>query len=270
MTAPLDLSVDMSLPIIPIILQVTTIILLVIILLLIFLSIQVTKSLTHYARGSMPVANEKFFGREQEIRKIVQIITGRPLSQSKRSRLARIFTNKPASSLKHAHLALLGAGGQGKTATAHQVMAAPAIKEYYDKKNRIWVPCVKATSPELFLDALFHSLSLNQDNHNTLEAILKELRKTSKPIILLLDNFETPWNAPGARGDVEHILQEIAQFSHVALFVTMRAAVAPCEDIGWEEIKIQALGPEASHQLFVSIYPQLQHDPELASSHRYR
>ncbi|KAJ7585537.1 hypothetical protein C8J56DRAFT_1165903 [Mycena floridula] len=223
----------------------------------------VTKISTHYPRGSMPVANVNFFGRDQEIEKIVQILTGRSSPQPKRYRLAQIFTNKPASSVKCAHLALLGAGGQGKTATAHQVMAHPAIKEYYDKKNRIWVPCVKATSPELFLDVLFHSLSLNQDNHNTLEAILKELRKTSKPIILLLDNFETPWNAPGARGDVEHILQEIAQFSHVALFVTMRAAVAPCEDIGWEEMKIQPLGPEASYQLFVSIHPQLQHDPKL-------
>ncbi|KAJ7585569.1 hypothetical protein C8J56DRAFT_124594 [Mycena floridula] len=210
----------------------------------------------------MPVAHVNFFGRDQEIEKIVQILTGRSSPQPKRSRLAQIFTNKPAYSVKCAHLALLGAGGQGKTATAHQVMAHPAIKEYYEKKNRIWVPCVKATSPELFLDVLFHSLSLNQDNHNTLDAILKELCKTSKPIILLLDNFETPWNAPEARGDVEHILQEIAQFSHVALFVTMRAAVAPCEDIGWEEMKIQPLGPEASHQLFVSIYPQLEHDPE--------
>ncbi|KAJ7577666.1 hypothetical protein C8J56DRAFT_1031358 [Mycena floridula] len=218
----------------------------------------------HYPAGDNPaVANFNFFGRNQEIKEIVQILTGTSLSQPKRSWLAQIFINKPASSVKYAHLALLGAGGQGKTTTARQVMAHPAIKKYYDKKNRIWVPCVTATSPELFLLVLFNSLALNQDNNNTLETILKELRKTSKPIILLLDNFETPWNAPGARGNVEHILQEIAQFSHVALFVTMRAAVAPCENIEWKEIKIQALGPEASHQLFVSIYPQLQHDPEL-------
>ncbi|KAJ7585650.1 hypothetical protein C8J56DRAFT_1165970 [Mycena floridula] len=199
------------------------------------------ESPTCHARGYMPVAKRKFFGRDQEIEKIVQILIGKPLS----------------------HIALLGAGGQGKTETALQVMAHPAIREYYDKENSIWVPCDGATSSELFLDVLFNSLALNQDNHNTLVAILKELCKTSKPIILLLDNFETPWNAPGARGAVARILQEIAQFSHVALFVTMRATVAPGEDIEWEEIKIQALGPEASHQLFVSIYPQLRHDPEL-------
>ncbi|KAJ7585440.1 hypothetical protein C8J56DRAFT_1165858 [Mycena floridula] len=223
----------------------------------------VTKSHTCHARGYMPVANKKFFGRDQEIKKIVQILTGKPLSQSKPSRLAQIFTTKPASSFKCGHVALLGAGGQGKTETALQVMAHPAIKKYCSEKNSIWVPCDEATSSELFLDVIFNSLALNQDNKNTWEAILKELRKTSKPIILLLDNFETPWNAPGARAKVARILQEIAQFSHVTLFVTMRATVAPCEDIEWEEIKIQALGPEASHQLFVSINPQLQHDPEL-------
>ncbi|KAJ7581735.1 hypothetical protein C8J56DRAFT_1101174 [Mycena floridula] len=226
--------------------------------------IQVTNSLTRYARGYMPVANDKLFGRDQEIKEIVQILTGKPLSQSKHSLLARIFTTKSTSSLKCAHLTLLGAGGQGKTAMALKVMAHPAIKEYYLKNNNIWVPCNEATSPELFLDVLYNALALNQDNHNTLEAILKELHKTSKPIILLLDNFETPWNALGARGAVARILQEIAQFSHVALFVTMRATVAPCEEIEWKEIKIQALSPEASHQLFVSIDPQLQHDPELS------
>ncbi|KAJ7585606.1 P-loop containing nucleoside triphosphate hydrolase protein [Mycena floridula] len=196
---------------------------------------------TRHVRGYMPVAKRKFFGRDQEIEKIVQILTGKPLS----------------------HIALLGAGGQGKTETALQAMTHPTIKEYYNKKNSIWVPCDEATSSELFLDVLFNSLALNQDNHDTLDAILKELCNTSNPIILLLDNFETPWNAPGARGAVARILQEIAQFSHVALFVTMRATIAPCEEIEWEEIKIQPLGPEASHQLFVSIYPQLQHDPEL-------
>ncbi|KAJ7585422.1 hypothetical protein C8J56DRAFT_123203 [Mycena floridula] len=223
----------------------------------------VPKSLTRHTRGYMPVANKKFFGRDQEIEKIVQILTRNPSSQSKCSQLVQIFTTKPASSFKCGHVALLGAGGQGKTETALQVMAHPAIKKYCSEKNSIWVPCDEATSSELFLDVIFNSLALNQDNKNTREAILKELRKTSKPIILLLDNFETPWNAPGARAKVARILQEIAQFSHVTLFVTMRATVAPCEDIEWEEIKIQALGPEPSNQLFVSINPQLQHDPEL-------
>ncbi|KAJ7579641.1 hypothetical protein C8J56DRAFT_1169528 [Mycena floridula] len=60
------------------------------------------------------------------------------------------------------------------------------------------------------------------------------------------------------------ILQDIAQFPHVALFVTMRATVAPCEEIEWEEMRIQTLDPAASHQLFISIHPESQEDSKLS------
>ncbi|KAJ7590503.1 hypothetical protein C8J56DRAFT_1162664 [Mycena floridula] len=204
---------------------------------------------TRCARGYMPAANDKLFGRDQEIEDIVRILTAKPSSsQSKLARFSQVFTTKPVSSLKCAHLALLGAGGQGKTATALKVMAHPAMKQFYSRKNSLWVPCDEATSPELFLDVLYNSLALTSKTHNTLEAILHELQQTSKPIILLLDNFETPWNAPGARGTVARILQDIAQFPHVALFVTI----------------IQALDPAAAHQLFISIHPESQEDSKLS------
>ncbi|KAJ7578955.1 hypothetical protein C8J56DRAFT_1170172 [Mycena floridula] len=223
-----------------------------------------TKGQTNRARGYMPAANDKLFGRDQEIEDIVRIFTANPSSsQSKLARFSRVFTAKPASSLKCAHLALLGAGGQGKTATALKVMAHPAMKRFYSRKNSLWVPCDEATSPEMFLHVLYNSLAITVDTHNTLEDIVNELRKISKPIILLLDNFETPWNVPEARGTMARILQDIAQFPHVALFVTMRATVAPCEEIEWEEMRIQTLDPAASHQLFISIHPKSQDDPKL-------
>ncbi|KAJ7578901.1 hypothetical protein C8J56DRAFT_1059742 [Mycena floridula] len=223
------------------------------------------KTLSRHARGYMPAANDKLFGRDQEIEDIVSILTAKPASsQSKLARFSRVFTTKPASSPKCAHLALLGAGGQGKTATALKVMAHPAMKRFYSRKNSLWVPCDEATSPEMFLHILYNSLAITVDTHNTLEDILNELRKTSKPIILLLDNFETPWNVPEARGTIARILQDIAQFPHVAFFVTMRATVAPCEEIEWEEMRIQTLDPAASHQLFVSIHPESQEDSKLS------
>ncbi|KAJ7578801.1 hypothetical protein C8J56DRAFT_1059650 [Mycena floridula] len=223
------------------------------------------KSLTHRARGYMPAANNKLFGRDQEIEEIVQILTGKASSsQSKPAWLSWVFPKKPVSPHKTHHLALLGAGGQGKTATALKVMAHPAMKQFYSRKNSLWVPCDEATSPEMFLHILYNSLAITVDTHNTLEDILNELRKTSKPIILLLDNFETPWNAPEARGTMARILQDIAQFRHVALFVTMRATVAPCEEIEWKEMRIQTLDPAASHQLFISIHPESQEDSKLS------
>ncbi|KAJ7578779.1 hypothetical protein C8J56DRAFT_1030679 [Mycena floridula] len=214
--------------------------------------------------GYMPAANEKLFGRDPEIEKIVKILTAKSSStKSKRARVAQIFRRKPAL-LNSKHLALLGAGGQGKTATALKVMAHPAMKQFYSRENSLWVPCDEATSPEMFLHILYNSLAITVDTHNTLEDILNELGKTSKPIILLLDNFETPWNVPEARGTIARILQDIAQFPHVALFVTMRATVAPCEEIEWEEMRIQTLDPAASHQLFISIHPESQEDSKLS------
>ncbi|KAJ7578852.1 hypothetical protein C8J56DRAFT_1170134 [Mycena floridula] len=223
------------------------------------------KGPTRRARGYMPAANDKLFGRDQEIEDIVQILTAKSSSSRfKLARLSRVFTTKPKSSPKSAHLALLGAGGQGKTATALKVMAHPAMKQFYSRKNSLWVPCDEATSPEMFLHILYNSLAITVDTHNTLEDILNELQKTSKPIILLLDNFETPWNAPEARGTMARILQDIAQFPHVALLVTMRATVAPCQEIEWEEMRIQTLDPAASHQLFVSIHLESQEDSKLS------
>ncbi|KAJ7578759.1 hypothetical protein C8J56DRAFT_1170076 [Mycena floridula] len=196
----------------------------------------VAKGPTHRARGYMPAANNKLFGRDQEIEEIVHALTMEPASNSKRVRFA-----------------LLGAGGQGKTELALKVMAHPAMKQCYSKKNGIWAPCEKASSPELLLDVLFTSLAIIKDTHNTIQDILDELEESSEPIILLLDNFETPWNASGARGEVEQILQDIAQLPHVALFITMRATVPPCEDIDWEEMRIQPLDPDSAYQLFVTI-----------------
>ncbi|KAJ7579644.1 hypothetical protein C8J56DRAFT_1030191 [Mycena floridula] len=225
---------------------------------------KLAKGPTCRARGYMPAANNKLFGRDREIEEIVHILTGKASSsQSKQAWLSRVLSKKPASSYKSTHLALLGAGGQGKTATALKVMAHPAMKQFYSRKNSLWVPCDEATSPEMFLHILYNSLAITVDTHNILEDILNEFGKTSKPIILLLDNFETPWNAPEARGTMARILQDIAQFPHVALFVTMRATVAPCEEIEWEEMRIQMLDPVASHQLFISIHPKSQDDPKL-------
>ncbi|KAJ7583865.1 hypothetical protein C8J56DRAFT_1166793 [Mycena floridula] len=199
------------------------------------------------ARGYMPAPNDRLFGRDKDVEEIVQILVRNPLS----------------SHPKRARFALLGAGGQGKTALALEVMAQLAMKVCYSVKNSVWISCEEATSAELLLNAIHSSLEITQDRHNTIQDILAELGQSSDPIILLLDNFETPWNAPGQRGAVARILCDIAQFPHVALFITMRAAAAPCEEITWVEKRIQVLDPKASLQLFTAIYEKAQGESKL-------
>ncbi|KAJ7584810.1 hypothetical protein C8J56DRAFT_135686 [Mycena floridula] len=195
----------------------------------------------------MPAPNDRLFGRDEDVKEIVQIL----------------IRNPSPSHPKRARFALLGAGGQGKTALALKVMAQLAMKQCYSGKNSVWISCEEATSAELLLNVIYTSLDIIWDSHNAIQDILTELDQSSDPIILLLDNFETPWNAPGQRGPVSHILHDIAQFAHVVLFITMRATVAPCEEITWEEKRIQALDPEASLQLFTAIYDKAQGEPKL-------
>ncbi|KAJ7572145.1 hypothetical protein C8J56DRAFT_1079105 [Mycena floridula] len=188
-------------------------------------------------RGYMPAAHEKLYGRDPDIDDIAAFLTITPASQSKRTRFA-----------------LLGPGGQGKTALALSVVAHPAVKSCYPGKNSVWVGCEEAKSAALLLDALHNSLDITRGTHNNIEDILDELQSSQEPILLLLDNFETPWNAPGARGAVGRILRDIAKFPHVALLLTMRAAASPCEEIRWVERRIQPLDPEAALQLYTSIH----------------
>ncbi|KAJ7584744.1 hypothetical protein C8J56DRAFT_1053130 [Mycena floridula] len=199
------------------------------------------------ARGYIPAPNDRLFGRDKDVEEIVQILTRNPSS----------------SHAKRARFALLGAGGQGKTAVALEVMAQLAMKQCYPGKNGVWISCEEATSAELLLNAIYTSLDIAQDSHNTIQDILAELGQSSDPIILLLDNFETPWNVPGQKRAVARILCDIARFPHVAIFITMRAASAPCEEITWIKKRIQPLDPKASFQLYTAIDNKAQGEVKL-------
>ncbi|KAJ7591563.1 hypothetical protein C8J56DRAFT_1047771 [Mycena floridula] len=92
----------------------------------------------------------------------------------------------------------------------------------------------------LLLDVVFSALDITSGTKNALNDILDELR-SSKPIFLLFDDFETPWNASGARGEVAQFLRDLDAIPHVALFITMRETITPCDDINWTEMQIEPL-----------------------------
>ncbi|KAJ7597936.1 P-loop containing nucleoside triphosphate hydrolase protein [Mycena floridula] len=198
-----------------------------------------------HGRGYMPAKRSLFCGRAAEIRFIINFLTQKPEDGSKRG-----------------HLCILGTGGIGKTSLAFEVMHNEEIKECFTKLGLIWGPCTQASSPELLLDTLYNALAISHDTHNTLQDILDNLC-SSGPVLLLLDNFETPWNAEGSRADIARILLDIEQLPNVALLITMRATDGPCEEISWEEMRIQPLDAQASCQLYTKIYPKSKDDHDL-------
>ncbi|KAJ7596173.1 hypothetical protein C8J56DRAFT_819657, partial [Mycena floridula] len=204
-------------------------------------------SLTHHGRGYMP-ASSILFGRDSDVDFIVNQLIWQP--------------DTPES--KRARFAILGTGGMGKTSVAVKVMRDARLLECYSQHYQAWFPCVQATSFPLLLDTVHSALDLPSDTKNILNAILNELQCSAKPMILLFDNFETPWNVPGARAEVAQFLQDIDAIPHVAILVTMRAKSAPCEEIKWTEMRIQPLDQHASYQLYTGIDTKAQDEENLS------
>ncbi|KAJ7573750.1 hypothetical protein C8J56DRAFT_1033608 [Mycena floridula] len=204
-------------------------------------------SLTHHGRGYMP-ASINLFGRDPDVDFIVNQLIWQP--------------ETPES--KRARFAILGTGGMGKTSVAVKVVRDARLLEYYPQHYQAWFPCVQATSFPLLLDIVLSALDLPSDTKNTLNAILNELQSSDKPMILLFDNFETPWNALGARPEVAQFLRDIDAIPHVAIFLTMRATVPPCEEIDWKELRIAPLDSGASFQLYTGIDTKAEDDGRLS------
>ncbi|KAJ7581616.1 hypothetical protein C8J56DRAFT_957848 [Mycena floridula] len=152
----------------------------------------------------------------------------------------------------------------GKSSLALKVVRDPRVLAAYSEYDQLWFPCVQATSYSLLLDIVYSALDIKSDTKNTLNDILNELRRSSKPLLLLFDNFETPWNIVGARGEVAQFLRDVDAIPHVALFITMRATVAPCEEITWAEMRIKPLELEPSRCLYTEIDTKATDDPKLS------
>ncbi|KAG6914136.1 hypothetical protein DXG01_002239 [Tephrocybe rancida] len=158
------------------------------------------------------------------------------------------------------HICLLGPGGMGKTSTSLAVMNHLNVEARFAEHLRVWVPCVKAPSTSLLLDTLCTSLGISIKSGNPLSDILSVLR-TSPPIVLVLDNFETPWNAAEGQSEVEQVIRDINRIRHVTLFVTIRSLSPPCEDLPWHRVDLRAVHATAARDIYISWHPRANEDP---------
>ncbi|KAG6910157.1 hypothetical protein DXG01_012916 [Tephrocybe rancida] len=186
----------------------------------------------------MPVNTSIFHGRDSIVAKLSSIITG-PSPQ---------------------HVCLLGPGGMGKTSTALAVMEHADVRAYFTDQL-VWVPCVKAASLSIFLDTLHTSLGITTKSVNPLNDILSHLEGLSVPIVLLLDNFETPWNTD--ESEAEGVLRRLRKSSHVTLFITMRSSTPPCTDLPWVHVNLRAVDAAAALEIYVEYQQNSRDDPAL-------
>ncbi|KAG5635693.1 hypothetical protein H0H81_010396 [Sphagnurus paluster] len=197
------------------------------------------------SRTAVPASTGLFRGREAVVADLIKVLTAPATDGQKAPRAC-----------------ILGPGGMGKTSTSLIVMAHPDLQKCFPPVAQVWVPCANATSISGFLDTLYSSLSITVNSGNIRQDILDDLR-SSEPLILLLDNFETPFNIEGKRAEMERLIRDIHQIPHITLFVNLRSSAPPCDDISWHSVSLEAVGLDTAQQIYSDIHTGGGADPNL-------
>ncbi|KZP07391.1 TPR-like protein [Athelia psychrophila] len=149
-------------------------------------------------------APDLWFGREDIVSTLAEIITGN----------------------ENPRLAILGAGGMGKTSTALHVIHHEAVVARY-RERIFFVACDAATSADLLASHILQVIGVSVDAGENLLTALHLALKCAPPTLLLLDNFESLWEAEKARAATRDLLQKIADSPLSTLIITMRATTPP-------------------------------------------
>ncbi|KAF7344714.1 CTLH domain-containing protein [Mycena venus] len=140
----------------------------------------------------LPASPKIFYGRETELEELINILM---------ADLARI--------------AILGPGGMGKTTLVMAALHHPKVANKY--QTRHFISCESAHTSESLVAIIASHLGL--DTSSTSERAVFALLSAGQSCLMILDNFETPWEVLEGRAKVEAFLALLADIPHVALLV---------------------------------------------------
>ncbi|KAJ7438998.1 hypothetical protein FB451DRAFT_1192376 [Mycena latifolia] len=174
----------------------------------------------------LPAKPKIFHGREAELTEVVQTL------QQESPRLA-----------------ILGAGGMGKTSLAKAALHDPDIATKYEQCFFVVADSV-TTSVEL--SALIgEHIGFKPAN---IQQVIQYFTTTG-PSLLILDNLETSWEPMESRREVEELLSKLTDVPHLALVITMRGAERPAK-VQWTRPFLSLLKPlsdPAARDIFFAI-----------------
>jgi Cdc6-like AAA superfamily ATPase len=98
-------------------------------------------------------------------------------------------------------VAVLGAGGMGKTSLTRVIVHHADIAARYEQQ-RFFVPCDSAVTKV------------------EVAALVIQHFSCSPPSLLILDNLETSWEPTNSRADIEEFLSLLTDVDHLALIVS--------------------------------------------------
>ncbi|KAJ7912280.1 P-loop containing nucleoside triphosphate hydrolase protein, partial [Mycena leptocephala] len=149
-------------------------------------------------------------------------------------------------------IAVLGAGGMGKTSLARAVLHHPKITTTYEQ-HRFFVASDSATTKVELAALVGAHLGLKPGKDLT-QAVVQHFLG-GPPTLLILDNLETLWEPVESRHDIEEFLSLLTDVDHLALMITMRGAERPAK-VAWTQPFLSPLKPldrEAARCTFIDI-----------------
>ncbi|KAJ7911709.1 hypothetical protein B0H13DRAFT_1875543 [Mycena leptocephala] len=184
----------------------------------------------------LPPKPKIFYGRDSELSDILQLFSqGTP------------------------KIAILGAGGMGKTSLVQAVIHHTEITERYNQ-HRFFVTCDAAAAQVELAGLIGVHVGLKPGRDLTGPVI--QYFSSSSDSLLILDNLETLWEPVESQGKIEEFLSLLTGVNHLALVITMRGAERPAK-VAWTHPFLPLLKPleqAAARQTFIDIADNT-HDP---------
>ncbi|KAJ6592260.1 P-loop containing nucleoside triphosphate hydrolase protein, partial [Mycena vulgaris] len=149
-------------------------------------------------------------------------------------------------------IAILGAGGMGKTSLARAVLHHPTITGKYEQ-HRFFIACEFTSTKDELVTLIGAHLGL-KPNKDLAKVIVHHFA-TNPTCLLILDNLETIWEPMGIRREIEEFLSLLTDVHHLALVITMRGTERPAS-VHWTRPFLPALKPltqDAARQTFMDI-----------------